>query len=122
VHGKQSEQLYRTAGAIGLLVGIGALLLPERLIRLYGVSEELGGPGVFGWRLFGIRNISIGSQALAGNQAARDTVLAVQPPDILMFWHSYRAGLIPLPAAIAATCTASAVLAISCIARARSRS
>jgi len=114
-----SEQLYRSAAAIGLLVGIGSLLFPKALLRIYGVTEEPSGIGLLGWRLFAVRNIWVGSQALNGSQAARDTVLAVQPPDILVFWHSYRAGHVPLPATIAATCTASAVLAISCLARSR---
>ena len=62
-----SEQLYRAAGGIGFLVGVLALLFPRTLLKVYRVQEELTGPGIFGWRLFAIRNIFVGAQAVAGS-------------------------------------------------------
>ncbi|HKJ36652.1 MAG TPA: hypothetical protein VKA36_08810 [Solirubrobacterales bacterium] len=112
-----AETLYRVAGTIGLLVGVGALISPGLLTRLYGVKEEQNDIGAFGWRLFAIRNIYTSSRALLGDQGARDAVMLMQPPDMAVFILSYRAGRLPGLTTVLALISAAAVLAASAFAR-----
>ena len=66
-----SDRPGRTAAAVALAVGAGAAVAPGTLVRSYGVTEPLTGPGAFGWRLFASRNLAIGTAAWRGNEAAR---------------------------------------------------
>lgn len=114
-------QLDRFAGGIGLLVGVGALLAPRLLLRLYGIDPaELNGVGLLGWRLFAIRNIAIGSAAVGGSRQAQDAVLGMQAPDIALFAHCYWTESIPRPVALKAMLTAALVASMGLAARVRS--
>lgn len=117
---EQSEQLYKGAAGVAFFIGIGALLFPKTLLKVYGVKEPLSGPGVFGWRLFALRNIWTGGRALTGDPAAREMIMLLQPPDIALFLKSYRDGDIPLITTIMACITASSVMIVSAIARSKS--
>lgn len=117
---EQSEQIYRAIGGIELFIGIGSLFFPGLLMKLYGVKVDLGGPGRFGWGLFAIRNIYVGGKCLAGDAAARDTILAMQVPDIAVFWKCQKDGDIPTITAIMATLTAALVGGLSLVARSKS--
>ncbi len=119
--GAGGDQLDRVAGGIGLLVGVGALLAPRLLLRIYGIDPaELNGVGLLGWRLFAIRNIAIGSAAVGGNRQAQDAVLGLQAPDIALFAHCYWTESIPRPVALKAMLTAGLVATLGLVARVRS--
>ncbi len=107
---RDPETFYRAAGGTAMLIGIGALLAPKMLVRLYGMdAAQMTGVSAFGWRLFGVRNIVIGGAALAGSQPARDVTLAIQAPDQLVFWHAFQTRSIPRPTAVLAMVTSGAV-------------
>ena len=117
----EGEPIYRAIAAFALLVGIGALLSPRALLRLYGVrADELAGAGEMGWRLFAARQLLIAAAALSGNQRARDSVLLLQAPDLVIFAHSYRSRSVPRKASVLAIATAATVAALSALARRRS--
>lgn len=115
--GETGETTYRVAAAIGMLVGIAAIISPSVLVRAYGVQQEQNGIGGLGWRLFAVRNIYTAARALAGDQTARDAVMYMQPADIAVFLYSYRAGHLPLVTTVLAIASASAVLISSAIAK-----
>lgn len=95
-----------------MLSGVGALLAPKVLVRLYGMDPvQMTGVSEFGWRLFAVRNVVIGGAALAGSQPARDVTLAIQAPDQFVFWHAFRTRSIPRPTAVLAMLTSGLVAA-----------
>lgn len=108
----------RLAGTIPLLIGLGAVAAPDRLVQLYGVDRsEMTGIGAFGWRLFGVRNIVIGAAAVAGHPLARDVTLAIQAPDQAVFAHAFATRSIPRPTAVLAMASSAAVAALAYRAR-----
>jgi hypothetical protein len=115
------ERIYRGVAAFALVIGIGALFAPRRLLQVYGVDpDDLTGPGEMGWRLFAVRQIWIAAAALSGDRRARDAVLAIQAPDLLIFAHAFRTRSIPRPTSVLALLSASGVATASAIARSRS--
>jgi hypothetical protein len=114
------ERIYRCLAAFALAIGIGALLAPRLLLRLYGVpAGDLTGSGQIGWRLFAVRQIWIAAAAFAGDRRARDAVLAIQAPDLVIFALAYRTRSIPRVAAVLALLSAAGVAALSALARSR---
>ena len=115
-----SETIYRAQAGIALTVGLGAIVAPRRLARLYGLDHrDMTGPGDLGWRLFGARNLVVGSLGLGGSQLMRDVTLAVQVPDQLVFAHAYRTRSIPRTTSVMAMLTSGAVIATGLAARRR---
>lgn len=113
------ETLHNAAAAIGLSVGVAALIAPHRLVQAYGVDpDEMSGVGAFGWRLFAVRNVAIGLAALGGDNTARRLLPIVQPPDQLVFLHAARAGHIPWWTCGLAMVTSTAVMLLGIIAKA----
>ena len=114
------ESIYRGVAAFALLIGVGALLFPRALLRIYGVDPaELTGAGALGWRLFAVRHLVIAGAALSGQRQARDVVLAVQLPDIAIFAHSYATRSLPRRTSLMALASATAVALLSATARAQ---
>ncbi len=114
----RAEALRRTTAGIGVAVGLGALVAPARLLRLYGVNpNELGGAGELGWRLFAVRNLFVGGAALGGNHTARAMVLPVQAADQALFVHALRTGSVPARAGIGAMATSGVIVALELAAR-----
>jgi hypothetical protein len=115
-----AESIYRGVAGFALLIGIGALLFPRTLLRIYGVdASELSGAGALGWRLFAVRHLVVAGAALSGHRQARDVVLAVQLPDIAIFAHCYATRSIPRRTSILALASAGSVALLSAIARTR---
>jgi hypothetical protein len=109
-----SAQTHRLIAGIESAIGLGAIVAPEKLVALYGISpREVNGIGAFAMRLFGIRNLAVALANLAGDQKARDFTLAIQAPDLAMFVHAYRTGYIPKQAALGAIATAGLVTGLS---------
>jgi hypothetical protein len=107
-------QANRAVVALESAIGLGAIVAPDKLIALYGMSpKELNGIGKFAMRLFGIRNLGVGIANATGAQWARDFTLYVQAPDIAMFAHAYKTGYVPKLAAGGALATAGLVTALS---------
>jgi hypothetical protein len=118
--GPDAETLYRGASGIALAVGILALVSPRLLVRVYGIDPaQMTDAGAFGWRLFAVRNIVIGTAGLTGHPAARDVTLLVQAPDQLVFLHAYRTRSIPRPTAVLAMITSGLVAGACALARTR---
>ncbi len=114
----RAEGYARAAAGTALAIGVGALLAPRALVRLYGMDPaEMTGVGAFGWRLFAVRNIVLGGAALAGHPAARDVTLFIQAPDQLVFAHAFRTRSIPRPTAALAMLTSALVAWASAKAR-----
>ncbi len=114
-----AERFDTAAAAIGLMVGIGGMFFPRLLLRAYGADpDQLNGTGMFGWRLFAIRNIFVAGAALAGNKQARDTVFVLQGPDLLLFAHCYRTRSIPRITSALAMVSAGLVATLGLLARA----
>jgi hypothetical protein len=115
-----SEQLYRGVAGFALLIGIGALFAPKALVRLYGADpDEMTGLGAMGWRLFAIRQLWTAGLALSGDQRARDAILIIQPPDLVVFAHCYRTRSIPRVTSVMAMISAGAVALLSALARSK---
>lgn len=113
-----AESIYQGVAGFALLIGIGALLFPRTLLRIYGVDpSELGGAGALGWRLFAVRHLVIAGAALSGHRQARDVVLAVQLPDIAIFARCYATRSIPRRTSVLALASAGSVALLSAIAR-----
>lgn len=116
----EAEQIYRGVAGFALLIGVGALLFPRTLLRLYGVDpNELSGAGEMGWRLFAVRNIFTAAAAISGDQKARDTILALQAPDLVIFAHCFRTRSVPRLTSVLAMFSAGGVAALGAYARSR---
>jgi hypothetical protein len=65
--------------AIRLFNGTAGLLVPEFLLRRLGADREAGRPGVYPFRMFGIRTVLIGADLLLlrGAERRRAARLAV---------------------------------------------
>ena len=92
MQGDRPEAVARLVAAFALLIGVGALISPRTLVRLYGADPDgITGIGSLGWRLFAIRNIGTSCAALAGSAEARSMIVALQIPDFILFaacWHN----------------------------------
>lgn len=116
------ERIYRGVASYALAIGIGALFAPRLLLRVYGVPpDELTGIGEMGWRLFAVRQIWIAAAAFAGDARARDAMLAIQAPDLIIFAGTYRRRSIPRATSVLALLSAGAVATLSALARSRTR-
>lgn len=108
----------RAMAAIGLSVGLGALLSPKRLMRLFGVpASEITGAGALGWRLFAIRTLYLSGRAFEGDEAAREAFLPVQLLDQAVFLHAYRTRQPSRYAAVLAMATSAAIIALDAASR-----
>ncbi|MEN3361166.1 MAG: hypothetical protein V7637_5148 [Mycobacteriales bacterium] len=69
----------KTLAAIRLFNGAAGLLAPQFLLRRLGADAETGRPGVYPFRMFGVRTILLGLDLLVleGEQRRRATRLAV---------------------------------------------
>jgi len=106
--------------AVGLAVGLGAVLSPKAVVRAYGIpASGMTGAGAFGWRLFGVRTAILSARALGGDEAAEETFLPVQILDQLVFLHAYRTRAIPRSAAVLAMATSGAIIALDLVRRGR---
>lgn len=112
-----AETLHRIAAAVALAVGGGAALAPGHLMRLYGASEPLTGPGRLGWRLFAARNLVVGTAAWRGDASARAAIVAVQAVDQVAFAHAGLTGATPRRTWAAASVTSAALIALGAAAR-----
>ena len=115
-----SERLYRGVAGFAFLIGIGALFAPKALVRLYGADpDQMTGVGAMGWRLFAIRQLWTAGFALWGDQRARDAILIIQPPDLIVFAHCYRTRSIPRVTSVMAMISAGTVALLSALARSK---
>ena len=116
----EAERIYRAVAILAIAVGVGALLFPRLLARLYGADpREMTGIGALGWRLFAVRQLWTAVAALSGNRQAQDAVLMMQAPDMAIFAHCYATRSIPRVTSVLAMLTATAVATLSALARSK---
>ena len=110
MHADRPETVARLVAAFALLIGIGALISPRTLVRLYGADPGgITGIGSLGWKLFAIRNIGTSCLALTGSRDARALIVALQVPDFILFASCWRDRSIPRLTSGMAMCSAAFV-------------
>jgi hypothetical protein len=102
----------RVLGIGQLLLGVTALLAPERGSDLFGMGgSRASGEALFAWRLFAARQVCLGVGGMVEPAVARRVNLVVQPLDLGIFVHAYRTGSVPRQVALMGMGAASFALA-----------
>lgn len=105
---------WRGVGGLALAVGVAAAVAPDHAGRAFGIpSGQLVGPGVLGFRLFGVRTGVVAAAVLAGSVDARRAVVLVQLLDQLVFMHALRSGDISRRTAVLCAGTAAVLIALA---------
>jgi len=110
----RSEQLWRSVAGLALLVGVGSVIAPRALSRLYGMpADGMTGTAALGWKMFGVRTVTIGAAALVGSAPVRQLVIPVQIFDQIVFFQALLTRSVPRKSAIMAMATSGAIIALS---------
>lgn len=99
----RSEQLWRSVAGLALLVGAGSVIAPSALSRLYRMpADGMTGTAALGWKMFGVRTVTIGAAVLVGSAPARQTVIPVQIFDQIVFLQALLTRSVPRQSALMA--------------------
>lgn len=67
-------------GVIRLVNGTLALVIPARLVKMFGEDPKNNGPALYALRLFGVRTVVIGAQLLLARGGALEDALRYALP------------------------------------------
>jgi hypothetical protein len=99
--------------SIALVVAAAATFAPRGFLRLFGIdAAQATGAGTFGWRLFAMRNVWVGVNALRGERWAAEAFLPVQLLDQAVFWQAYASRSVPRRAAVQAAAASGVIIAL----------
>lgn len=108
-----SDRDARAMAAIGATVAAVSALAPRPFLRAFGIAPaEVTGAAAFGWRLFAVRTAALSALAWRGDPTARGLFGPVQLADQAVFWHAYATRSIPRRAAVTASATSAAIIAL----------
>ncbi|HVE75553.1 MAG TPA: hypothetical protein VND22_02170 [Actinomycetota bacterium] len=117
------ESAAKTLGAIRLVNGAAALMLPATMAKKMGVDPEANKGALYVLRLFGIRTVLIGLQLLKGSKSERQSALRValliHGSDTLAAIVAGLSGHLPKKAAKTATIISGVNTGLAAFARSR---
>lgn len=103
----------RVVAGIALAVAAGSTLAPAPFLRLFGIApDQVTGAAAFGWRLFAMRNVYVGVQALRGNATAEAAFLPIQVLDQAVFWQAFATRSVPRRASVMAAAASGVIIAL----------
>jgi hypothetical protein len=96
-----AERAMKLLGLAQSTIGIVTLLAPADRTKLVGMRwGGMTGEGLFGWRLFALRQVLLGAGVLAGVEPVRRANWLLQPADFVLFARAYRTRSVPRRTAV----------------------
>ncbi len=94
-------------------IGLVTLMAPASRTSLAGMRwGGMTGEGLFGWRLFALRQVLLGAGVLVGIEPVRRANWLLQPADFVLFVRAYRTRCVPRRTAVLSLGLATTALGV----------
>lgn len=115
---QQRRTIRRAVGGLQVAIGTLAVLAPRQLSNLFGIDPaRLNGEGILGWRLFGIRQVLLGTGNVTLDETSGRSTLAIATADLALFATTAGTRSIPLRTSLMGLTTAATVTAATLASR-----
>lgn len=96
-----AERAMKLLGLLQSTIGLVTLMAPGSRTSLAGMRwGGMTGEGLFGWRLFALRQVLLGAGVLVGVEPVRRANWVLQPADLVLFVRAYRTRCVPRRTAV----------------------